>query len=97
MENEANVRYLLDRYPEVRLIPQSVVIGGPGLVGVYPRPRGSDGDPLAAGPFDEWLTAEEAPLVQRFDPSAGEYTGFFVAKFEKMASIGSMQAVETST
>lgn len=36
---------------------------------------------------EQWLTPEEAAMVQRFDPSAPEDTiGFFIAKFEKTCS-----------
>ena len=32
-ENEANVRWLLDSFPCMRLVPQAPHLGGPGLVG----------------------------------------------------------------
>lgn len=32
-ENEANVRYVLDKWPQMKLVQQPVVLGGPGLVG----------------------------------------------------------------
>lgn len=43
--------------------------------------------PPAGGGTLRLLRTEEAPLVQRFDPSAELDTiGFFIAKFEKMES-----------
>ncbi|KAK2076231.1 hypothetical protein QBZ16_001163 [Prototheca wickerhamii] len=73
LENEGNVRWLLDSYPNVRLVPAEPRIAGPGLQGL--------------------LTAEEASLVQRFDPGvqpaqeqgthALDSIGFFIAKFVK--------------
>eukprot|EP00775_Hariotina_reticulata_P008168 gene8168-8359_t len=32
-ENEENVRYVLDKFPEMQLVQQPLVLGGPGLVG----------------------------------------------------------------
>ena len=73
------MRYALDRWggpPDqggchLRLIPAEPQLGGPGLVD-------SSGSSC--------LSAAEATMVQRFDPSdhAGEDTmGFFIAKFQK--------------
>jgi 16S rRNA C967 or C1407 C5-methylase (RsmB/RsmF family) len=74
-ENEANVRYVLDKYPCMRLVPQAPRLGGPGLTGSVPT---------ADGGRRELLTETEAALVQRFDPAAEMDTiGFFIAKFEK--------------
>ncbi|KAJ0971835.1 hypothetical protein J5N97_019794 [Dioscorea zingiberensis] len=56
-ENEALVRYALDKYQFLSLAPQNPQIGGPGLVG---------GCELFGGKFvEEWLTESEAKLVQR--------------------------------
>jgi methyltransferase NSUN6 len=80
LENEGNVRYLLDKYPFMKLAVQYPKLGGPGLVGQVP------GD--EAGYWKKLLKdEEEAELVQRFDISNGLDTpGFFIAKFEKIAS-----------
>lgn len=65
------MRYLLDKWPQMQLVQQPLVLGGPGLTG------------------PGWLTAAEAQLVQRFDPTAGgegaadDTIGFFIAKFVK--------------
>ena len=86
-ENEGNVRFALDRWGGGRmshhggscrlaLIPAEPLIGHPGLTG-------SSGG-------QQWLTEDEARLVQRFDPSdrTGDDTmGFFIAKFEKKDSL----------
>ncbi|KAI3437518.1 uncharacterized protein J3R85_005285 [Psidium guajava] len=71
-ENEALVRYALDTYKFLSLVPQHPRVGGPGLVGSFE----SDGY------IEEWLKPGEEELVQRFDPSAPLDTiGFFIAKF----------------
>ncbi|KAH7685604.1 16S rRNA (cytosine(967)-C(5))-methyltransferase protein [Dioscorea alata] len=73
-ENEALVRYALDKYEFLSLAAQNPRIGGPGLVG---RCDLFDGKYV-----EEWLTESEAKLVQRFDPSSTLDTiGFFIAKF----------------
>ncbi|KAK1258749.1 hypothetical protein QJS04_geneDACA018667 [Acorus gramineus] len=73
-ENEAVVRYALDTYNFLTLAPQNPRVGGPGLVG---RSEFFEGRYI-----EEWLTDEEAELVQRFDPSSSLDTiGFFIAKF----------------
>ncbi|KAL6770752.1 hypothetical protein ACKKBF_B32520 [Auxenochlorella protothecoides x Auxenochlorella symbiontica] len=71
LENEANVRWLLDSFP-LRLVPALPRLGGPGLVAPQAQP------PL--------LTAAEAAMVQRFDPGdpASDTIGFFIAKFVKL-------------
>lgn len=73
-ENEALVRYALDKYRYLSLAPQHPKIGGGGLVGNCE---------LFDGKYkEEWLTEAEAELVQRFDPSSSLDTiGFFIAKF----------------
>ncbi|KAL2316823.1 hypothetical protein Fmac_030699 [Flemingia macrophylla] len=72
-ENEALVRYALDKYKYLSLAPQHPRIGGPGLVGSCEFPDGY---------IEEWLRPGEEDLVQRFDPSSPLDTiGFFIAKF----------------
>mmetsp|Transcript_26195 Transcript_26195/g.62302 ORF Transcript_26195/g.62302 Transcript_26195/m.62302 type:complete len:414 (-) Transcript_26195:294-1535(-) len=72
-ENEANVRYALDRFGCLELVPAEPQIGGPGLTAPSDRE-------FASG----WLTETEAEKVQRFDPaSALDTIGFFIAKFQK--------------
>ncbi|RDX77327.1 putative methyltransferase NSUN6, partial [Mucuna pruriens] len=72
-ENEALVRYVLDKYKYLSLAPQHPRIGGPGLVGSCEFPDGY---------IEEWLRPGEEDLVQRFDPSSPLDTiGFFIAKF----------------
>ncbi|MED6149548.1 rRNA (cytosine-C(5))-methyltransferase nop2c [Stylosanthes scabra] len=72
-ENEALVRYALDKYKYLSLAPQHPRIGGPGLVGSCE---------FLDGYVEEWLRPGEENLVQRFDPSSPLDTiGFFIAKF----------------
>ncbi|KAI9114705.1 hypothetical protein K1719_014403 [Acacia pycnantha] len=72
-ENEALVRYALDKYKYLSLAPQNPRVGGPGLVGHCEFPDGY---------IEEWLRPGEEELVQRFDPSSRLDTiGFFIAKF----------------
>ncbi|KAE9614838.1 hypothetical protein Lal_00036002 [Lupinus albus] len=72
-ENEALVRYALDKYKYLSLAPQHPRIGGPGLIGRCEFPDGY---------VEEWLRPGEEDLVQRFDPSSPLDTiGFFIAKF----------------
>lgn len=74
-ENEAVVRYALDKYPFLSLAPQNPRLGGPGLVG---------GSSVFDGiGYREWLRSGEEHLVQRFDPRGPLDTiGFFIAKFD---------------
>ncbi|KAL3698749.1 hypothetical protein R1sor_012825 [Riccia sorocarpa] len=73
-ENEAVVRYALDTYDSVSLLPQEPRIGGPGLVGGR--------DVFDGVSCKEWLRQGEEHLVQRFSPSeAYDTIGFFIAKF----------------
>lgn len=75
-ENEANVRFLLDRWPELKLTSQKTHLGDVGLTH-------RDGHGL---PYDT-LTPAEAEMVQRFDPGGKEDTiGFFMARFYKTKS-----------
>ncbi|XP_059452670.1 rRNA (cytosine-C(5))-methyltransferase NOP2C [Corylus avellana] len=72
-ENEALVRYALDKYKFLSLVQQHPSIGGPGLVGHCE---------FSDGYIEEWLRPGEEKLVQRFDPSSPLDTiGFFIAKF----------------
>ncbi|KAK7300168.1 hypothetical protein RJT34_11005 [Clitoria ternatea] len=72
-ENEALVRYALDKYKYLSLASQHPRIGGPGLLGSCEFPDGY---------VEEWLRPGEEDLVQRFDPSSPLDTiGFFIAKF----------------
>jgi len=76
-ENEGNVRYALNRWGG------SPDQGGCLLTLVPAEPR-LGGPGLVEG--TSWLSAIEAGMVQRFDPSnhAGDDTmGFFIAKFKK--------------
>ncbi|KAI3905601.1 hypothetical protein MKX01_036510 [Papaver californicum] len=61
-ENEAVVRYALDKYKFLSLAPQHPRIGGRGLIGGC--------ELLDKNRVEKWLTPEEAELVQRFDPSS---------------------------
>eukprot|EP00271_Cylindrocystis_brebissonii_P019746 TRINITY_DN6197_c0_g1_i1.p1 TRINITY_DN6197_c0_g1~~TRINITY_DN6197_c0_g1_i1.p1 ORF type:complete len:467 (+),score=45.68 TRINITY_DN6197_c0_g1_i1:200-1402(+) len=73
-ENEALVRYALDKYPELILVPQDPHLGGPGLIGGL--------DVFDGVGSKEWLRKGEEDLVQRFDPCGPHDTiGFFIAKF----------------
>ncbi|KAJ4981396.1 hypothetical protein NE237_032233 [Protea cynaroides] len=72
-ENEALVRYALNRYTFLSLASQNPRIGGPGLLGHFE---------FYDGNVEEWLRPGEEELVQRFDPSSPLDTiGFFIAKF----------------
>lgn len=83
-ENEGNVRWLLDRYPQMELIEQSPRLGGPGIVGKGSVPCSRRGGRRE----EEWLREDEAALVQRFDTTTGlDSIAFFIAKFRKVASI----------
>jgi 16S rRNA C967 or C1407 C5-methylase (RsmB/RsmF family) len=74
-ENEALVRYALDKYKFLSLGSQHPKVGGPGIVGSFERSTKKY--------TEEWLTKHESQLVQRFDPSSTLDTiGFFIAKFD---------------
>lgn len=78
VENENNVRWLLDRYPEMQLVDQSPRLGSPGLTGGTLVP-GLSGEVE----MEHWLTEAESALVQRFDPAGGKDTiSSFIAKLE---------------
>ncbi|VAI90029.1 unnamed protein product [Triticum turgidum subsp. durum] len=73
-ENEALVRYALDTYKFLSLGSQHPKVGGPGIIGSCKLPNKAY--------TEQWLTEDEAQLVQRFDPSSSLDTmGFFIAKF----------------
>ncbi|VAI77915.1 unnamed protein product [Triticum turgidum subsp. durum] len=80
-ENESLVRYALDTYKFLSLGSQ---LDAAWLLGSFTI---VDGVPTALAPGPEiqdwqWLTEDEAQLVQRFDPSSSLDTmGFFIAKF----------------
>ena len=77
-ENEANVRFVLKSFGDMHLVYQQPHLAGPGLKGHYVHKDGC---------CEEWLTTEEADIVQRFDPcSASDTIGFFIAKFCKSVS-----------
>lgn len=77
-ENEANVRYVLDKYSFMQLDPQHPVLGGKGLeCSAHPLVNGDE--------CSFWLSPEESTLVQRFSPCSDLDTiGFFIAKFKKL-------------
>ncbi|KAG6542737.1 hypothetical protein Mapa_015812 [Marchantia paleacea] len=80
-ENEAVVRYALDTYQFLSLMPQEPRIGGQGLVGGL--------DVFDGMSYKEWLREEEKHLVQRFSPGASYDTiGFFIAKFAVSLKMG---------
>jgi 16S rRNA C967 or C1407 C5-methylase (RsmB/RsmF family) len=87
LENEGNVRYVLDKHGTfMKLAIQSPKLGGPGLIGEVPGDEPGYTRKLLKDKI-------EAEMVQRFDPSTGEGNdskldapGFFIAKFEKIAS-----------
>eukprot|EP00210_Caulerpa_lentillifera_P001758 g1688.t1 len=72
MENEANVQYALMKYPCLVLEAQSPVLGRTGLS-------------CSANGEDQWLSPDQASLLQRFDPCdfSLDSIGFFIAKFSK--------------
>lgn len=74
LENEFNVRYLLDKYPYMSLVESDYVLGLPGLTGPV----------IINQKSYSLLHEDEAPLVQRFDPGGHLDTmGFFIAKFQR--------------
>jgi 16S rRNA C967 or C1407 C5-methylase (RsmB/RsmF family) len=83
-ENEGMVRYALDTYPCLRLVPAEPRLG---------RRGGGGGGGGKEGEGGGWLTEEERGMVQVFVPGEGgregwlDVSGFFVAKFEKVESV----------
>ena len=62
----------------LELVEAAPQLAGPGLTGTIPNGRGG---------VQRLLSAEEAALVQRFDPSGELDTiGFFIAKIKKTGS-----------
>ena len=75
-ENEGNVHFVLRTFPNIQLVPQQPRLAEPGLTGHYIHHDGKR---------EEWLTPQQADLVQRFDPcSQSDTIGFFIAKFQKV-------------
>lgn len=67
-ENEANVRYVLDKWPSMKLVQQPVVLGGPGLTG-----------PGLLSTAEAQLVQRFDPA----DGAPDDTIGFFIAKFVK--------------
>jgi methyltransferase NSUN6 len=89
-ENEGNVRWALERYPQLELAAQSPRLGGDGLS------RGAL-VPCADGRWreEQWLDPVDAAKVQRFDTTVGvDAIAFFIAKFTKVAAIPEDDAME---
>lgn len=74
-ENEANINFVLQRFKDMQLVPQTPHLAGPGLSGYYMHEDGYR---------EDWLLPAQAQLVQRFDPcSSTDTIGFFIAKLRK--------------
>lgn len=83
-ENEGNVRWLLDRYPQMELVQQKPRVGGPAISGCGNVPCSRS----ESRRKQEWLSADEAQLCQRFDTTVGvDSIAFFIAKFRKTACV----------
>lgn len=69
------MRFALEAFPQLELVPQEPHLGGPGLSGSITLPCGRV----------QWLLDPgQAALVQRFDPGGElDTAGFFIAKFRK--------------
>ena len=75
-ENEANISFVLQKFKNMQLVPQTPHVAGSGLTGQYIHEDGFR---------EEWLLPAQAELVQRFDPcSMSDTIGFFIAKFLKV-------------
>lgn len=72
-ENEANVRYLLDKWSHMRLVEQPLVLGGPGLAG-----------PGWLTAAEAQLVQRFDPAAG--GQGADDTIGFFIAKFIKHKS-----------
>ena len=79
LENEGNVRFVLDTFPCMKLVE-----AGPGLHHGRMGLTGSITATEGKAPI-QLLSEEEAKLVQRFDPDDGERSvlGFFICKMQK--------------
>lgn len=78
LENEANVRFILDKFPCMKLVE-----AGPGL---HHGKMGLTGSITVTEGVDvQLLSEEEARTVQRWDPEDGERSvmGFFICKMQK--------------
>eukprot|EP00882_Tetradesmus_deserticola_P023879 GHRQ01026037.1.p1 GENE.GHRQ01026037.1~~GHRQ01026037.1.p1 ORF type:complete len:144 (-),score=30.91 GHRQ01026037.1:410-841(-) len=71
-ENEENVRYVLDRWPQMQLVQQPLVLGGPGLIGA---------SWLTAA--EAQLVQRFDPVPGSCSSQEEDTIGFFIAKFRK--------------
>ncbi|KAF6253304.1 S-adenosyl-L-methionine-dependent methyltransferase [Scenedesmus sp. NREL 46B-D3] len=71
-ENEENVRYVLDRWPQMQLAQQPLLLGGPGLVGA---------SWLTAA--EAQLVQRFDPVPGSCSRQGEDTMGFFIAKFQK--------------
>jgi 16S rRNA C967 or C1407 C5-methylase (RsmB/RsmF family) len=71
-ENEENVRYVLDRWPQMCLVQQPLLLGGPGLMGP---------DWLTAA--EAQLVQRFDPVPGSCSSGEEDTMGFFIAKFQK--------------
>jgi 16S rRNA C967 or C1407 C5-methylase (RsmB/RsmF family) len=78
LENEANVRFILDKFPCMKLVEAGAGLhhGSPGLTGRIT---------VKEGVTVQLLSDQEAKAVQRWDPEDGERSvmGFFICKMQK--------------
>ncbi|WIA10672.1 hypothetical protein OEZ85_010852 [Tetradesmus obliquus] len=74
-ENEENVRYVLDRWPQMRLVQQPLLLGGPGLVG-----------PGWLTAVEAQLVQRFDPVPGGGSSQEEDTMGFFIAKFKKTGS-----------
>jgi 16S rRNA C967 or C1407 C5-methylase (RsmB/RsmF family) len=70
-ENEENVRYVLDKWPQMRLVQQSLLLGGPGLVG-----------PAWLTAAEAQLVQRFDPVPGSCISGDEDTMGFFIAKFQ---------------
>lgn len=73
-ENEANVRYVLDKWPQMQLVQQPLVLAGPGLTG-----------PGLLTAAEAQLVQRFDPAAG-LAGGADDTIGFFIAKFVKQRS-----------
>uniref|UniRef100_A0A383VZZ1 SAM-dependent MTase RsmB/NOP-type domain-containing protein n=1 Tax=Tetradesmus obliquus TaxID=3088 RepID=A0A383VZZ1_TETOB len=74
-ENEEHVRYVLDRWPQMRLVQQPLLLGGPGLVG-----------PGWLTAVEAQLVQRFDPVPGGGSSQEEDTMGFFIAKFKKTGS-----------